>query len=130
NKEYKSWSSRCNKGDLSSSLKHFGEYYLRQIDVNTKASYNEKDLQLLLSYFGSLLNVVIGYLYKRTADSEFNFFPRWKYSQIDSKKQLEKFSILNLVHIMFLNLELPTDFQNEWNILFSTSIHGESFSRY
>ncbi|XP_072278491.1 MTOR-associated protein MEAK7 [Pyxicephalus adspersus] len=38
-------------------------------------------------------------------------------------------SLLDLPSIMFLNSHLPTDMQLRWRLLFSTQIHGESFSQ-
>lgn len=129
NKNYKSWSSRCSKTDVDKSLNKHGEYFLRQVDRNSKPTFDRIDLKKLLAHFDLYMNAVIGYLYQKIDDTSINFFPKWKYSQVDSKKQLEQFSLLNQVYIFFLNSELPTDFQNEWNLLFSTEIHGESFSR-
>lgn len=37
-------------------------------------------------------------------------------------------SILNIGDILFLNLNLPHELRNEWRFLFSSEIHGESFS--
>ncbi|XP_066593697.1 MTOR-associated protein MEAK7 [Prorops nasuta] len=37
-------------------------------------------------------------------------------------------SILGLGDVLFLNLSLPHDFRNEWRFLFSSQVHGESFS--
>ncbi|XP_076167179.1 MTOR-associated protein MEAK7 [Ptiloglossa arizonensis] len=37
-------------------------------------------------------------------------------------------SILGLADVLFLNLSLPHDLRNEWRFLFSSQMHGESFS--
>ncbi|XP_043283708.1 MTOR-associated protein MEAK7 [Venturia canescens] len=37
-------------------------------------------------------------------------------------------SILGLGDVLFLNLSLPHDLRNEWRFLFSSQVHGESFS--
>lgn len=37
-------------------------------------------------------------------------------------------SILGLSDVLFLNLSLPHELRNEWRFLFSSQIHGESFS--
>ncbi|XP_063801783.1 MTOR-associated protein MEAK7 isoform X2 [Pseudophryne corroboree] len=38
-------------------------------------------------------------------------------------------SLLDFPSIMFLNTLLPSEMQHKWRLLFSTSIHGESFSQ-
>ncbi|CAH2324077.1 Hypothetical predicted protein [Pelobates cultripes] len=38
-------------------------------------------------------------------------------------------SLLDLPSVMFLNSHLPSEVQHKWRLLFSTSIHGESFSK-
>ncbi|KAJ8868863.1 hypothetical protein PR048_030404 [Dryococelus australis] len=43
---------------------------------------------------------------------------------------MKKFpSILDLSHMLFLNMALPLKLQTEWRFLFSTAVHGESFSK-
>lgn len=37
-------------------------------------------------------------------------------------------SILDLTQIVFINAHLPQQYQPEWRFLFSSEIHGESFS--
>lgn len=37
-------------------------------------------------------------------------------------------SLLDVNQIVFINSHLPTDYQYEWRFLFSSEIHGESFS--
>ncbi|KAG7207158.1 hypothetical protein KM043_008848 [Ampulex compressa] len=37
-------------------------------------------------------------------------------------------SILGLGDVLFLNLSLPQELRNEWRFLFSSQVHGESFS--
>lgn len=37
-------------------------------------------------------------------------------------------SILDLNQIVFINAHLPQQYQVEWRFLFSSEIHGESFS--
>lgn len=37
-------------------------------------------------------------------------------------------SILDLNQIVFINANLPQQYQLEWRFLFSSEIHGESFS--
>lgn len=37
-------------------------------------------------------------------------------------------SILGLEDVLFLNLSLPHELRNEWRFLFSSQVHGESFS--
>jgi len=38
-------------------------------------------------------------------------------------------SFLSLLDVLFLNAALPHDLQNSWRQLFSTALHGESFSK-
>ncbi|CAN2389261.1 TBC LysM-associated domain containing 1, partial [Pristimantis euphronides] len=38
-------------------------------------------------------------------------------------------SLLDLPAIMFLNSHLPSEMQHKWRLLFSTQVHGESFSQ-
>ncbi|KAM3918340.1 MTOR-associated protein MEAK7 [Leptodactylus fuscus] len=38
-------------------------------------------------------------------------------------------SLLDLPSIMFLNSHLPSEMQRKWRLLFSTQVHGESFSQ-
>ncbi|KAG9474795.1 hypothetical protein GDO78_003319, partial [Eleutherodactylus coqui] len=38
-------------------------------------------------------------------------------------------SLLDLPAVMFLNFHLPSDMQHKWRLLFSTRLHGESFSQ-
>lgn len=38
-------------------------------------------------------------------------------------------SILDLTDILFLNTRLPKELRSEWRFLFSTNVHGESFSK-
>lgn len=38
-------------------------------------------------------------------------------------------SILDMTEISFLNAALPAELRNQWRFLFSTKIHGESFSK-
>ncbi|XP_063237147.1 MTOR-associated protein MEAK7 [Bacillus rossius redtenbacheri] len=38
-------------------------------------------------------------------------------------------SVLDLSHVLFLNAALPSALQAEWRLLFSTALHGESFSK-
>ncbi|KAG8437487.1 hypothetical protein GDO86_008261 [Hymenochirus boettgeri] len=38
-------------------------------------------------------------------------------------------SLLDLPTVMFLNSHLPSDVQHKWRLLFSTKVHGESFSQ-
>ncbi|XP_073516008.1 MTOR-associated protein MEAK7 [Phyllobates terribilis] len=38
-------------------------------------------------------------------------------------------SLLDLPAIMYLNAHLPSDMQHKWRLLFSTRVHGESFSQ-
>lgn len=37
-------------------------------------------------------------------------------------------SLLDINQMVFINSSLPNDFQSEWRFLFSSEIHGESFS--
>ena len=38
-------------------------------------------------------------------------------------------SFLSVLDVLFLNAALPHDLQNSWRQLFSTAVHGESFSK-
>ncbi|XP_069822437.1 MTOR-associated protein MEAK7 [Dendropsophus ebraccatus] len=38
-------------------------------------------------------------------------------------------SLLDLPSIMYLNAHLPSEMQHKWRLLFSTQVHGESFSQ-
>ncbi|KAM9301768.1 MTOR-associated protein MEAK7 [Gastrophryne carolinensis] len=38
-------------------------------------------------------------------------------------------SLLDFPAVMFLNSQLPSDMQHRWRLLFSTQVHGESFSQ-
>ncbi|XP_077309532.1 MTOR-associated protein MEAK7 [Lithobates pipiens] len=44
-------------------------------------------------------------------------------------KQMSFCSLLDLPSVMFLNSHLPSEIQQRWRLLFSTQIHGESFSQ-
>ncbi|XP_077144995.1 MTOR-associated protein MEAK7 [Ranitomeya variabilis] len=44
-------------------------------------------------------------------------------------KALSFVSLLDLPAIMYLNAHLPSDMQYKWRLLFSTRVHGESFSQ-
>lgn len=39
-------------------------------------------------------------------------------------------SWLSLADVLLINSSLPVELRNEWRFLFSSRIHGESFSRY
>ncbi|XP_053556820.1 MTOR-associated protein MEAK7 [Bombina bombina] len=44
-------------------------------------------------------------------------------------KQPSFVSLLDLPSVMFLNYQLPSEMQQKWRLLFSSQIHGESFSK-
>jgi hypothetical protein len=43
--------------------------------------------------------------------------------------QLAAASFLSLLDVLFLNAALSHDLQSRWRLLFSTAVHGESFSK-
>lgn len=135
-KNFKSWHGRSSKNEKSikssksDSLHRLGTYYLSEIGKSSDSEYSEKDLQILLRQFDVFLSIVLGHLYRTgQAHSSVELFPKWINNQLTSGKKLEQVSILDIVQLLFLNLELPVDFQNEWRLLFSTKVDGESFSR-
>lgn len=105
-------------------------HFLERIHKNENQEYRKEDLSSLLIHFNFFLHMVLSRMYD-TEEKHFytNLLPKWKSSHVDAGKTLEQFSVLNLFRIMFLNLELPIDYQNEWKPLFSSKVNGESFSR-
>ncbi|EEB16004.1 conserved hypothetical protein [Pediculus humanus corporis] len=129
-KRYESWSSRMGQSEPGSSVNEYANYFLDKIHKSEENQYSKNDLYSLLNYFDYFLYMVLSNLYN-SEDRHFysNLLPKYKSSQVDVGKKLSDFSVLNLLHVIFLNLELPVDYQSEWRPLFSSKVDGESFSR-
>lgn len=129
-KRYESWSSRTSQDLSLNSLTEYGEYLLQKIHKSDKKEYSKEDLRSLMINFDYFLLMILSCLYN-TEENHFykNLLPKWKYCNVDSGKNLEQISVLDILNIMFINLEIPADYQSEWRLLFSSHHHGESFSR-
>ena len=120
------------QSEPGSSVNEYANYFLDKIhDKSEENQYSKNDLYSLLNYFDYFLYMVLSNLYN-SEDRHFysNLLPKYKSSQVDVGKKLSDFSVLNLLHVIFLNLELPVDYQSEWRPLFSSKVDGESFSRF
>lgn len=120
-KSYKSWEFTS-----SDDFDRFSEYCVEQTG-GKKPEYSNQDIQSILNaiaaYFDEVFNELLN------ANKSASAFPRWLRNQMDGGKKLEHSSVLTMEDILFLNNELPIDWQSEWRLLFSTNIHGESFAR-
>lgn len=146
-KQFKSWHSRgCftspqNVQRLAESLTH---------ELATKDSITRKALEVWLqssTILGQLLLFVFKHLYsishkdKTTPSEKSSTATEEATIAHDSEKErsLVPFcrgldlipsypSFLDLNQIVFINAHLPQQYQLEWRFLFSSEIHGESFS--
>ncbi|KAL0270646.1 UNVERIFIED_CONTAM: hypothetical protein PYX00_007991 [Menopon gallinae] len=127
-KNFKSWRNRSSPPS-ERSITLFGQYYLNLVSTDT-VELDWKDIKTIFVQFDLLLSMVLAFIYETEEDEYYaHLLPRWKYVPMESGRILEDISILNLVKIIFLNSELPIDYQDEWRLLFSSAINGESFSR-
>lgn len=150
-KQFKSWHSKgCftnpqNVQRLAESLTHelAGSDSIIQHNLN---SWLQTSVTL-----GQFLNFVFNHLYrishrekeekKESRMSSVVHFPCEEYEAVDKIKDKSMIpfcrgldlipsypSLLDLNQIVFINSHLPSEFQFEWRFLFSSEIHGESFS--
>lgn len=128
-KSFKSWRNRSSVPD-EQSITLFGQYFLNNLNKNDKLELNWEDIKSIFVHFDIFLSMTMTSIYQ-TEEDEFyaHLLPRWKYEPIESGRTLQDFSVLDLVKIMFINFELPIEYQAEWRLLFSSVISGESFSR-
>ncbi|KAK6643977.1 hypothetical protein RUM43_000242 [Polyplax serrata] len=129
-KRYNSWCERIGNKKPTESITELSTYFLDRVAKQDQDEYMRDDLASLIIHFDFYLHMVLSRMY----DTEEKHFytcvlPEWKSSPVDTGKTLNQFSILNLCKIMFLNSELPIDYQHKWRPLFSTEVHGESFSK-
>lgn len=148
NKQYKTWFSRgCfilpqNIQRLAESLSY---------ELATGENLDKKSLEVWLqgsTLLGQLLLFVSMYLFsishkeKGGISSNEKSAPEEQVSSISEKERDRSLipfcrgldlmpsypSILDLNQIVFINAHLPQQYQLEWRFLFSSEIHGESFS--
>lgn len=148
-KQFKSWHSRgCftspqNVQRLAESLTY---------ELAGKDSITQRALEVWLqgsTLLGQLLLFVFTHLYNISHREKVNpaekvgtaHFPHEEVSKVDAEKDrsLVPFcrgldlipsypSLLDLNQLVFINAHLPQQYQLEWRFLFSSEIHGESFS--
>ncbi|XP_066157482.1 MTOR-associated protein MEAK7 isoform X2 [Euwallacea fornicatus] len=147
-KQYKSWSSRGCTTHLQNSQR-LAESLTK--DLATESPISRRLLETWLqgsTVLGQLLLFVFMHLYnishKDKSTSLVNANPESDQSTTDSvdgvkERSLVPYcrgldlipsypSILDLNQIVFINAHLPQQYQLEWRFLFSSEIHGESFS--
>lgn len=98
------------------SLEQLESWYAQAVDFKTIQSHVFQCLYLISQKKGDK-NAV-------TRFNDITLLPRCK--GLDNIPHFP--SILNLSDILFLNISLPHELRNEWRFLFSSEIHGESFS--
>ncbi|CAL8088273.1 unnamed protein product [Orchesella dallaii] len=128
----------------SDSVSDFAEYLLSDIlysGVNckemvttkpSKAMHTKEEILECFSKSHLLLSIhdsIFSHCFDVDKDTAFiQLIPKCtKGSQISNK---ESFTILDLARVVFLNSQLPSgQLRREWRLLFTTSQHGESFSK-
>ena len=122
-KRLKSW-TRNNHCELN-------DRKIQQIVDNILESYSEDTTTWLLSneafkeifkfVFANLFKLFNGNLTLSKKGLTRSLLPH----NIDCDKTLN--SLLEMNEILFINVHLPCEFRNEWRLLYSSDIHGESF---
>lgn len=154
-KQYQSWTSR---GSFSSpqNVQKFAESLTHDLAENTQ-TITESDLSKWIgscSILGSLLQNVFDHLYhithkEKEKDKDKSAQGVAYYSNddqqqdhnLDREKETSLIpycrgldlipsypSLLDLSQLIFINANLPAKYRYEWRFLFSSEIHGESFS--
>ncbi|XP_028665995.1 MTOR-associated protein MEAK7 isoform X1 [Erpetoichthys calabaricus] len=112
---------------LTSELKPAGETV--PMEKLLEAQYDLDtidDFLYRVSIISTLLNLLVcqGLSIPMAYDESVSILPQCK-----DVNWVQLQSILDLPSVMYLNSQLPAEVQHQWRLLFSTKLHGESFSR-
>lgn len=140
-KQFKSWHSRgCFISPIN--IQRLAENLTSELSTERKISSGELEKWLQgATLLGQLLIFVFTYLY-RIPQRDKSVFPNIEEDAVndtDKDKSLVPCckgldliptypSILDLNQLVFINAHLPQQYQLDWRFLFSSEIHGDSFS--
>ncbi|XP_078400701.1 MTOR-associated protein MEAK7 [Cetorhinus maximus] len=91
-----------------------------------------KDWVYRVSYIPTFLHVFIAMSLQITNSESYGelFSTKHLLPQCVGIKDTGVFTIFDVPSVMYLNTYLPSEHQNQWQLLFSSQFHGESFARF